>query len=375
MIETAELKKGAINFLEEMRIPKTWNFKFCSENNPTLIGSCLAAMLGNFIGYFDKLTKSDKKNWANYIKSFQRKDGWFEDEDIAEKNLSPGYLKDRALLHRTRHALFALYALEERPLYKFYFLENWLGKGKMRKWCETLNLSDYWYSSNVMMDIAIFLMDNGYYNKNERSWQAVEELLNFCDENVNTETGFHDKGISEIRNAMAGAMHLYPVYFLMKRPVKKIKETIQTTVSLQQPDGLFGYESGKGGEDCLDYDAVFILANLCFTNKEFEAVIKESFLRCLKGIMVCKNPDGGFSCHRRNETYFFGTKTTVVPTGKSSLWATYSRLLTIAMMMNILYPETRSEWKMGANLMEIWDGGTGIMQNYPPSRLRNEMGG
>ncbi len=314
-----------------------------------------------------------KKDAINFLKEMRTSEAcWFEDEDIAEENLCPGYPKDRALLHRTRHALFALYALGERPLYKFYFLENWLDKGKMRKWYESLNLSDYWNASNMMMDVAIFLMDAAYYNKSEMFGQAVEELLYFCDENINPRAGFHDKGLSEIRNAMAGSMHLYPVYFLMKRPVKKIKKAIQTTISLQQPDGLFGYESGKGGEDCLDYDAVFILSNLSSIDRRFAPTVKKSFLKCLKGIMVCKNPDGGFSSHRRNETYFFGTKTTAVPPGKSNLWATYSRLLTIAMMTNILYPQMRKEWKMGTNLMEVWDGGTEIMKNYPPSRLKKE---
>ncbi len=57
---------------------------------------------------------------------------------------------------------------------------------------------------------------------------------------------------------------------------------------------------------------------------------------------------------------------------ESSLWATYSRLLTIAMITNILYPETSSEWNMGTNLMEIWDGGKRIMQKYPPSMTKKE---
>jgi len=166
---------------------------------------------------------------------------------------------------------------------------------------------------------------------------------------------------------MAGAMHLYPVYICMKRPILRLEEAIRTTLSLQQPDGLFGYETGKGGEDCLDYDAVMILSNLSLIDSRYEQAVKSVFQKCLKGIMVCQNPDGGFACHRRDETYYFGTKTTAVAAGKSSLWATYSRLLTIAMIMNHLYPETRPEWRMGANLLEIWDGSTGLMQQYPPS--------
>jgi prenyltransferase beta subunit len=148
----------------------------------------------------------------------------------------------------------------------------------------------------------------------------------------------------------------------MKRPVLRIGEAIRTTISLQQADGLFGYETGQGGEDCLDYDAIMILSNLSLMDRRHEQAVKTAFQKCLQGIMVCKNIDGGFACHRRNETYYFGTKTTAVAAGKSSLWATYSRLLTIAMIMNHLYPETRPAWRLGANLLEVWDGGTGFIR-------------
>lgn len=240
------MKTGAINFLKTVQGEGKWRFRFCADNNDSLIASSLAAMLGHFIGYFDGLTVNDKKEWADYINSCQNKDGWFEDDDIAEKNLCPGYLKDRALLHRTRHALFALYALGARPRYQFHFINDWLGKGKMRKWCEGLNLADYWYTSNMMMDVAIYLLDAGFYQKSEKAWQAVEELLDFCDEHINPKTGFHDGGLSETRNAMAGAMHLYPVYICMKRSILRIEEAIRTTLNLQQPDGLFAYETGTG---------------------------------------------------------------------------------------------------------------------------------
>ena len=38
---------------------------------------------------------------------------------------------------------------------------------------------------------------------------------------------------------MAGAMHLYPVYFLTGQSPLKAAEVVKTTLSLQQPDGTF----------------------------------------------------------------------------------------------------------------------------------------
>ena len=264
MINISQLKSDAVEYLLSMQTEK-YKFRFSSSNKPNIIGSCIAEMLGNLLGYYnDRLSQGEKDKWASYIQGFQKNDGFFEDEDISEKNLCAGYLKTRALLHRTRHALFALHDFGKRPLKKLGMVEEWLGKRKVRNWCNSLDLSDYWYESNKMMDVAILLIDKLYYEKDHRARETVEELLNFCDENINPKTGFHDKGLSELRNAMAGTMHLYPVYILMGRPIKYADKAICATLELQQPDGLWGYESNMGGEDCLDYDAIMILSNLFF---------------------------------------------------------------------------------------------------------------
>jgi len=60
--------------------------------------------------------------------------------------------------------------------------------------------------------------------------------------------------------------------------------------------------------------------------------------KCRAAIIICLNKDGGFSPHRRNETYNFAPLPTLVEPGQSSLWATYGRLLTIAMAGKILDP-------------------------------------
>lgn len=357
LIDFEKLQDDTVKYLQSLQISESWKFKFSHSNQASLIGSSLAGMLGGMLGYNQSLQEEQRQDWADYINSYQRDDGWFEDEDISEINLCLGYAKDRALLHRTRHALLALKALCKRPSRNFIFVEKWLGDKAMWNWCETLNLEDYWYTSNMMMDAAIFLMDYSCRNDSPASNHAIHELLNFCDAHIDPKTGYHDSGKSDLRNAMAGAMHLYPVYILMNREIKHVEKIIDTTLSLQQPDGLFGYESGTGGEDCLDYDAVLILSNMFFLSRDFERKkqIEKCFQKCLTGIMVNQVSGGGFSCHRRNENYYFGTKTTIVPPGGSSLWATYSRLMAIAMMSKILNLPGNQKWQLKNNLMEIWN--------------------
>lgn len=93
------------------------------------------------------------------------------------------------------------------------------------------------------------------------------------------------------------------------------------------------YENGVGGEDCLDYDAALILANFSFLvppESEARGLIATALDRDAALVRGQRNPDGGFPSHRRPEKYAFGTKTTVVEVGGSNMWASYSRLMTLA---------------------------------------------
>lgn len=364
MINYHNLKENGLKYLLNMREGNSWKFRFSANNPATLIASGVAGMFSGFLGYIRTLPVNERREWAEYIKSFQNDDGWFEDADINDEHRLGWYGRDRALFHRTRHAICALYAFGDRPKRRLKMTEKWLGTGNMKKWLGTLNLADYWYASNMMMDAFLLLAHEYLYNQNRGAFSAIQELLDFCDENTNPKTGYHDNGLSETRNAMAGAMHLYPAYFLCTRRPKYLEAVVETTLALQQEDGLFGYETGTGGEDCLDYDAVLILTNFYFLVPGYQEKIEQSLEKCQQAIMTCLNPDGGFSPHRRNETYNFGTNLTLVEPRKSSLWATYSRLLTIAMAGKILDPSDKT-FILGNNLMEIWDGGTGKMEIHP----------
>lgn len=356
------LRNGAIGFLESLRINKSWKFKFSSLNQPNLIGSSLAVMLAALLGWLNNLNDEQRKSWADYLNSFQQPDGFFEDEDISDKNLSSGYTKERALFHRTRHALFALTTLDYKPKYNFMFIQDKFDLRSTEKWMHKLNLSNFWDSANKIMDLLLFLTYEAKVNSNKKAEETVNLILDICDKNINPNTGYQDSGKSELRNAMAGAMHIYPLYFLWKRTPRYPDKVIETTLFLQQSDGLFGYEVGTCGEDCLDYDATNILVNFSFIVTKYEREIKESLAKLLNAIDACKNTDGGFCCHRRNENYHFGTLTTEVSIGTSSLWSTYARLLTIAMATKVLNNHPAAgNWNLGNNIMEIWDGGTGKM--------------
>src|SRR3989338_11352774 len=353
-----DLKNKNYTFLCELRGRNSLEYRFSNQNGPYLIASALAVMLLGLLEKIRDLPKAERQAWGAYLNSFQRPNGFYSDEDISPKNLIPGYTEERALFHRTRHVLFALSILGYRPKYEFQFLKELSKEYSLRKWMESQSLANYWDASNKMMDLGLFLDYEARVLGNREARKAIHTILDICDQNTNPKTGYHDAGKSELRNAMAGAMHLYPLYFLCGRKSKYPEKVIDTTLSLQQADGLFGYEVGSCGEDCLDYDAVNILVNFSFLTDYRKEDIIQCLRRVLKALETCLNSDGGFCCHRRREPYWFGTYTTEVSIGESSLWSTYARLLTIAMATKKINDHPfYGEWNLGNNLMEIWDRG------------------
>ena len=356
------IKARAISFLLSLQGKEIFEFRFSQKNNFTLIASSLAVMLGGLTGWLETLSAGEKKKWADYLNDHQLPSGFFSDDDISDKNRVPGYTQERALFHRTRHALFALRTLGKMPKYQFKFLSPFLEPKEVSAWMRQLDFSNYWDTSNKIMDLSLFLDFEARWFDLVQAKKSIQIILDICDENVDPKTGYHDGGESELRNAMAGAMHLYPIYFMWSRPILYAERVIDATLSLQQSDGLFGYEVGTGGEDCLDYDAVNILVNFSFLTSYKQDLIKRSLEKVMAGLEKCKNMDGGYACHRRSEPYRFGTFTTEVPIGGSSLWSTYSRLITMAMSDQRLNKD-KSSWNLGNNMMEIWDGGTNQMKN------------
>ncbi len=356
-----QIKSNAVTFLEQLRAGADFTFRFSSANRPNLIGSALAVMLGGLLGWLEKFNQEQKKAWADYLNSFQKEDGFFE--DINDNNRVPGYTKERFLFHRSRHALFALTTLGYKPKRYFSFLKAFLDPSSLARWTDALDLKNFWDAGNKIMDLGIFLSYEAKVNSDSKAIKAINLLLDICDKNTDPETGYQDAGKSELRNAMAGAMHLYPLYFLWGRQPKYPDKVIKTTISLQQNDGFFAYETGTCGEDCLDYDATSILVNFYYAYNFCHRQIRGALEKLLSVIGKCENPDGGFCCHRRNEQYRFGTFTTQVPIGGSSLWSTYSRILTIALAAKIAKKYSAvGHWNLGNNLMEIWDGGAGQMK-------------
>jgi hypothetical protein len=220
------------------------------------------------------------------------------------------------------------------------------------------------------MDLGILLTHEHALSGEEVFARRVADLFDWLDPLQDPETGFWWKAPPDPREAMAGAMHLYPLYWAWKRPLAREAGIARATLALQQPDGLFDYLTGVGGGQCLDFDAVSILSNLYWKGSFREGVV-ECMARVEKAILVNRNEDGGFSYQRTRRRWDFGTPATSFVSKTSAMWETYARLLTIGMTSAVI-PESpfAGAWRFDHNLFEIRDGGSawheGRFSGAPP---------
>ena len=246
--------------------------------------------------------------------------------------------------------------------YPIKFIKLFTEKGEIEKWFEnfwTENIDRVWAMSNWIMDIGVMLDLQFRHFNDETALLAINKLLIALDIKQDTDTGYWFKPGTDLRCAMAGAMHFYPLYWAYGHNIKYFEKAIETTLSLQQPDGLFGFETGTGGSQCLDYDAMLILTNGYFKFGNYRQRIFDASKRVINGIMINQLPDGSFCDSQVDEIRYWTTKAAAYNAKNGSLWDTYARLMTIAMCVENLKHQPPKPMRSEHHLFEIFHAGYG----------------
>jgi len=355
-------RKGALSYINSLAEDKPWILPVSkTANQPIAIASATAMLILSFLEALDDIPSNVKNEWLKYLQSFQKEDGLFEDEiDMAEE--TQGYPRWALRAHRSRHIAWAIESLNGKLKYPIEFVEPFTKKGEIEKWLENLwveNIDRIWAMSNWIMDMGVLLDLQHRHFGDKKAAAAVEVILTFLDAKQDCNTGYWFKNGTDLRCAMAGAMHFYPLYWAYGHKLSYFEKVVETTLSLQQPDGLFGFESGKGGCQCLDYDAMLILINGCFKLGNHRKEISSACKKVINEIMIDQLPDGSFCDSQVDEIRHWTTKAAVYNAKAGSLWDTYARLMTIAMCIEILTHQPPKPMQSEHHLFEIFHFGYG----------------
>jgi hypothetical protein len=248
----------------------------------------------DLINELDKFEDKEKiiKNIQNYQ---DKKTGCFMDKTAIPK-YNASHDQEYILLQLTDFAQLALSALNEKPQYEYLFLEKYKDKKYLEQWYCGLNWKKPWFVSNLIM----FILNSFIYENKDENEQYINLIIDLLNKTQDHQNGYWNLGNDvTLHNQMAGAYHFLFFYTFLDIMPNYISEIIDSTLKIQNYDGLFNYESGGGS--CDDLDAIDLLCRSTFYSdhriEEVQNALQVAYLSLLKN----QNLDGGFCWAKRNE--------------------------------------------------------------------------
>jgi len=298
--ELLSLRKRVLEWVERMRVRDApyGRYKMSASTQPYLLSSCYAAFVRELYSDLANLSTRQRKQWIDYINSCQDKGtGLFCDPEMRPehaKNHSWEYLS----LQSTTLCLSALSALQGINRYPFQYDQRWYDPSGIVQWLRDRDWSNAWMEANTVMFVAILLIREFAQHRTVKAKQVLEKMLEWLDDFQDPCTGYWGtrEGAS-LLNGMAGAYHLYLLYYYLDRPLKYLDKIVDSTLSLQQEDGLFSPRGGGGA--CEDIDAIDTLVNVYQRITYRRADIVRALMRTLPPLLASQNEDGGFVYARR----------------------------------------------------------------------------
>jgi hypothetical protein len=268
-----------------------------AASEPTALSLCFAILTAEI---YDALPDSQREGWQQMLQAIQDPStGLFVDPLLSADDLEPGSPGIDYLLYQTTYfALHALDALGCRARYPLHFIAPFYDVAFLETWLEGLDWSNPWKESNWVMFIASALYLAWEGENDQSALFALNHLLDWLNLRQDPKTGFW--GLQDgaaLLDAMAGAYHFLPFYFCLDRSVHYPDQMIESTLALQQPDGLFHPDGG--GDTCLDVDAVDILVKCSLVTPHLASKVRAALDQAYYGLLDNQSADGGF-CRARH---------------------------------------------------------------------------
>jgi len=300
---------------------------------PTLYGTCYG-LLTQY--YLNNKFSPDLKSISFILDCQHPETGMFEGPEFSKEYFEgKKHDSEHILLHLLCAVLPVLQQFSIKPRYaiaeahKFCdltYLEEWLNQ---RDWIKA------WLEGNNILfvgQILVYLRDE---EKMPEAQKALDYWFQWLDKEIDPNTGlWGTNGYCSPFRAMCGGYHQLLVYYYENHPVQSPARLVDTVLALQHPDG--GFSPSGGGGACEDVDAVDILVNLYKLQDYKRPQIRVALKRCLRHILALQNKDGGFPYKRDIKQSHMGIPDTVAGPNVSTMFATWFRVHTLALISEIL---------------------------------------
>lgn len=274
------------SFLDSLYDAEQRRYRFASNRPGTLLSSCFALMT---LALLDE--SSPRADPAlERIASEQRDDGTFDDASFHPEDTrgshSEGYI-------RWQFSFFALTTLDlhGRQARRLAFMEPYLEERALERWLGERRWNRFWYASNEIMFMLYFLSYLWRRQGVDAAQRTALRVLDVLDARQDPRTGFWGTD-EKLTHRMYGAAHLYMAYDFFERPIKYAERIIDSTLGLQQENGLYGQRYGGA---CEDYDGVEVLAKVSSATTHRAADVRQALRRTGETIRSQQASDGGFA--------------------------------------------------------------------------------
>jgi hypothetical protein len=260
-----------------------------NRKQKNLYSTCFGLLALSLTGSLNLIEKPGINEIIKYIKSKQSESGFFSDENILTNSLNHKQTYIDSQL--TDFSLLALSCVEENPMHRLCYIMEFKDEHFLRYWLNSLNWRNPWLESNKVMFVLNALFEDSRYDKN--SLKYIEILLDWLYYNQDPKTGYWSLGKrSSLLKQMAGAYHFLFYYTFFRKKLRFWDRIVDSTLLLQNNDGLFGY--GLGGGSCEDLDAIDLLCRTTFYTNYRREEIYGALAKSHSAILNNQNPDGGF---------------------------------------------------------------------------------
>ena len=281
-----------------MRLPATYNAVSCLR------------LLGDEI--------SDTNGLEKFLNSFQIDSGAYRIPEMKAEDLYyPDFEYDD--FHITNYVLSAMESCG-CPAKPFNFLSDYDSPEKLNAWLSKRDMSRPWTEGNYIVNLASFFEYSGRED-------LFEYMFQWHLENQDEHGYWHDPSTNDLVSAMAGAAHNLHLFYKLDRPVPRYRKIIDHCLSLPN----------EASTACIDVDIADVLAHFSVYGYRQDEIKAYLSLK-LKTILDIQGEDGGFYDATKGIRLFDGWSLYQEPQGLSNCFATWFRMITIALCAEVIYP-------------------------------------
>lgn len=319
------------NYVESLFDEESGGYRSVEDLPVTAYGTCYALLTLHYVG----ITPPKLDQSLNYLTQLQNaRTGWFEGPELAH-HTNRRHDRNHLLCHLSCTVLPVLEQFKASPKHRLFEAEKLLDQDFLGRQLEAANLKDAWFEGNNLLFMAQLLLHLNNLSPDCRVSALLEQWKHWHDQRIDPKTGLWgtDRGCS-VPHAIFGAYHQFIIYNALGYPLSFKRELVDNVLSIQHADG--GFAATAGGGACEDVDSVDILVNIYKRINYRRQDIQESLRRCRRLISSCQNADGGFAYKRNQPSIHMGISATRTGAGQSSMFPTWFRTHTLALIDEVL---------------------------------------